>query len=357
MGNRFGSSERQVATWIYVGVIMLIIQVILGGITRLTGSGLSITEWNIFTGVIPPLTDQSWLIEFEKYRNTPQFHLINTDFTLADFKYIYFWEWLHRFWARFIGVVFLIPFIYFLVTKKFRQEMIIPLIILFLLGALQGAVGWIMVASGLVGDAIYVRPTRLALHFVFALVLIAYAFWFALQLSVPSSQLLINRRLYKFSMLIMMILFVQLVYGALMAGHRAATAAPTFPDINGSWMPANITFYKPVLFNLIENKITIHFIHRNLAYVLLLLTIAWTVSAYRQSATKEYFRRTRLVPLFLIVFQAILGIITLISSPSIIPNEWRLFQWMAALHQVTGMLFLLAMTWMIYLTRPGKSYI
>ena len=134
-----------------IGVSMLIIQILLGGVTRLTGSGLSITEWNVITGTLPPLNEQKWIEEFNKYKQTPQFLLLNSDFTLQDFKSIFFWEWFHRFWARLIGVVFAIPFIIFLFQKRFKKEMIKPLIILFLLGALQGAVGWIMVASGLTG--------------------------------------------------------------------------------------------------------------------------------------------------------------------------------------------------------------
>src|SRR6187431_2995176 len=182
------SRTRAVAIWLMIGVGMLIIQILLGGVTRLTGSGLSITEWNVVTGTLPPMNEQKWIEEFNKYKQTPQFLILNSDFTLQDFKSIFFWEWFHRFWARLIGVVFAIPFIIFLLQKRFKEEMIKPLIILFLLGALQGAVGWIMVASGLTGDALYVKPTRLALHFVFAIVLISYAFWFALQLSIPMIQ-------------------------------------------------------------------------------------------------------------------------------------------------------------------------
>ena len=162
-------TSRAVAIWLMIGVGMLIIQILLGGVTRLTGSGLSITEWNVITGTLPPMNEPKWIEEFNKYKQTQQFLLLNSDFTLQDFKSIFFWEWFHRFWARLIGVVFAIPFIIFLFQKRFKEEMIKPLIILFLLGALQGAVGWIMVASGLTGDAIYVKPTRLMLHFVLAL--------------------------------------------------------------------------------------------------------------------------------------------------------------------------------------------
>jgi cytochrome c oxidase assembly protein subunit 15 len=163
------SSPRMVANWVYIGVFMLVVQVILGGITRLTGSGLSITEWNVGAGTIPPLNQQQWATEFYKYRQTPQFHLLNPDFTLSDYKFIFFWEWFHRFWARMVGVVFLVGFCWLLWRKKLTRDMIRPLLILFLLGAMQGIIGWIMVKSGLTGDAIYVQPTKLALHFVFAL--------------------------------------------------------------------------------------------------------------------------------------------------------------------------------------------
>src|SRR5919199_3626747 len=137
-------SSRPVAIWLLIGVAMLIVQIILGGITRLTGSGLSITEWNVITGAIPPLNEQQWLTEFHKYQQTPQYHLLNADFTLSNFKFIFFWEWLHRLWGRLIGVVFFIPFVVFLVQRRFRRDMIQPLLVLFLLGGLQGAVGWIM---------------------------------------------------------------------------------------------------------------------------------------------------------------------------------------------------------------------
>src|SRR6186997_385547 len=136
-------SSKPVAIWLLIGVGMIMIQVLLGGITRLTESGLSITEWKPITGTLPPLTASDWQVEFDKYKNTDQFRYIHADFTLSDFKFIFFWEWLHRFWARLLGIVFLAGFVYFLVRKKFKQEMVIPMIILFLLGALQGLVGWI----------------------------------------------------------------------------------------------------------------------------------------------------------------------------------------------------------------------
>jgi len=366
------------------GVIMLLIQVILGGITRLTGSGLSITEWNVVTGALPPLNHAQWMDAFAKYRQTPQFRLINADFTLSDYKFIFFWEWFHRLWARLVAVVFVVGLAWLLWKKKMRQDMIRPLIILFLLGALQGAVGWIMVASGLTGDAIYVRPTRLALHFVFALGLIVYAFWFALMLMVPEKALVripvggrrhggegvvgkgaggkettlrngasLNRgaSLRRWTIVILVVVFFQLLYGALMAGNKAATVAPTWPTINGEWVPGSLFTQRPLLQDLVGNTITVHFIHRSIAYLLLILVVIWTLIAVRLSGVPESFRRLRWLPLLFIVIQIVLGITSLLTSPGIIPNRWVAFDWLAQLHQITGLVFLLTIVGMLYLVR------
>jgi cytochrome c oxidase assembly protein subunit 15 len=342
-------SSRPVAIWLLIGVGMIIIQILLGGVTRLTGSGLSITEWDVITGALPPMNEQQWMEEFNKYKQTPQFLLLNYDFTLDDFKFIFFWEWFHRFWARLMGVVFAIPFIIFLFQKRFKEEMIKPLIILFLLGALQGAVGWIMVASGLTGNAIYVKPTRLMLHFILALGLLCYTFWFALMLLVPNEKRIVNKPLKKLTLAIIIVLVFQLAFGALMAGHKAATAAPTWPDINGAFVPPGM-FAKDGLLNLIENTITIHFVHRSLAYILLLLVIIWTWKAYRIHRSK-LLSKTRWVPLFLVVVQVILGIFSVLTSLKILANHWGIFEWLAEAHQLMAMFLLLSLTWMMYLLK------
>ena len=349
------SSSRPVATWIVIGVIMLLIQVVLGGITRLTGSGLSITEWNVITGTLPPLREAKWVEEFNKYKQTPQYQLLNTSFTLADFKFIFFWEWLHRFWARLIGIVFIVGFVYLVSKKYLKKSMERPLLILFLLGALQGAIGWIMVVSGLTGDAVYVKPTRLALHFTFALVLICYAYWFALQLMIPGTQKVSAPSIKRWTWTLLAILFFQLVFGALMAGHKAATAAPSWPDINGSIIPESLFVEKPLALNFIENKITIHFLHRGLAYLLFIATLLFTFKLSRLDRISPMLRRVKWIPLVLISIQLILGIVSVVSSPGIVPNQWGLFEWMAQLHQVVAMLFLLSLVTILYLTR-SKSF-
>jgi cytochrome c oxidase assembly protein subunit 15 len=242
-------------------------------------------------------------------------------------------------------MVFLIPFIIFLFQRRFRPSMVRPMIILFLLGALQGAVGWIMVASGLEGDSIYVRPTRLALHFIFALGLLCYTFWFALQLLVNPAERVYNPPAKKWILFIMLLLLGQLLFGALMAGHKAATAAATWPDINGQTIPTGM--FRDGLQSIIDNKITIHFIHRGLAYLLVIAVIILTILLLRIK-NSSLLRRTRWLPFYLVVLQLVLGIYTVLNSLKIVPNRWGAFEWLAQSHQVVAMLFLLAMLWMIY---------
>jgi cytochrome c oxidase assembly protein subunit 15 len=355
--NSANRSNKLVATWLLLGVVMTIIQFVLGGVTRLTGSGLSITEWEVITGALPPLSEEAWLTEFAKYKQTPQFQLLNFEFDLQNFKYIFFWEWFHRLWARIIGLVFAGGFIWFLVAKHFKKEMIKPLVILFFLGIMQGAIGWIMVASGLEGDAVYVKPTRLALHFIFALGLLSYTFWFALQLSVPKTALQISAGMHEavqkaktLNVAILALLVLQLMYGALMAGHKAAMVAPTWPTINGDYMPTNL-FSDPVfLLNFIENKILVHFMHRGIAYVLLALVIYWTVQLYRINGS-SFFNRIKIFPLLLVVLQVLLGIASLLYARSIIPGVWGIFEWMAQIHQLVGMSLLLSLVATYYVMR------
>ena len=337
---------------------MTVIQIALGGITRLTGSGLSITEWDVVTGSLPPMSENAWQILFEKYKTTPQFQLLNFDFTISNFKFIFFWEWFHRLWARSIGLVFAFGFIYFLVKKYFQPKMIKPLLILFLLGAMQGAIGWIMVASGLEGDAVYVKPTRLALHFIFALGLLCYTYWFALSLTVQpirrnsgnvdaSNKISTIRN---FAWVILLILFFQLIYGALMAGHKAANVASTWPTINGEWMPSSLIQGSNFFLNAINNTIWIHFIHRGLAYILLVLIIVWSLRLLKLQGN-PFWVRARIAPAILVFIQVLLGIFTVLSSVHIIPGVWAGFEWLAQLHQLVGMLLLLSVINILYATK------
>jgi heme a synthase len=348
-------SSRPVAIWLLTGVFMIIIQVLLGGITRLTGSGLSITEWKPIMGALPPMNEQDWNIAFEKYRQIAQYKYLNSHFTLSDFKFIFFWEWFHRLWARLIGIVFIIPFVIFWLQKRFKKEMIKPLLILFLLGGLQGLVGWIMVQSGLEdSELLYVSHYKLAIHFILALGLLCYALWFALQLLIPERQLTIHPSLRAFTGWLIAVLTLQLVYGAFMAGLKAAPAAATWPTINGSWWPGNVHAFGgrefPGIRFLFDHPLVIHFIHRNLAYLITALVIVWSVRASRVRGTGS-FRKTRWWPLLLVSTQVVLGIFTVLHATD--PDS---FLWLGVAHQFVAMLLLLSLVVLLYIIR-GRRYV
>lgn len=331
-----------VAIWLLIGVGMIVIQVLLGGITRLTGSGLSITEWKPILGAIPPMNDEAWQKAFDQYKQIGQYKHLNFDFTLGDFKFIYFWEWFHRVWARLMGVVFLIGFVYFLFTKRFKKEMIWPMVLLFLLGALQGAIGWIMVKSGLNENDLYVSHIRLAIHFVSALGLLVYVFWFALQLIVPQNQQFSAGSLSKLNITILIVLVVQLFYGAFMAGLKAGSFAPTWPDMNGMLFPQGLGTMSN---DLTHNPLTVQFIHRGLAYFLFILLILWWFRALKVNGT-SLFLRTRTIPLVLVALQVVLGIFTVLYS-----TDKHALLWLGVAHQFVAMTLLLSLVWTKYLVR------
>ncbi|HWR32809.1 MAG TPA: COX15/CtaA family protein [Chitinophagaceae bacterium] len=348
--NSLSNSSRPVAIWLLVGVGMIMVQVLLGGITRLTGSGLSITEWKPVLGALPPMNEQDWNTAFEKYQKIAQYKYINFDFSLSDFKFIYFWEWFHRLWARLIAVAFVIPFVIFLIQKRFKKEMIKPMIILFLLGALQGLVGWIMVQSGLEdSELVYVSHYKLAIHFILALVVLCYAMWFALELLVPAKQIISDSSLSRFIFWIFVILIVQLIYGAFMAGLKAAAAAPTWPLINGNFFPFPVYSIGNRQFSglsfLTENSLVVHFIHRSLAYVIAILIFIWWRKAGRIQASK-LFQRTKIIPLLLVFLQVLLGVVSVLS----VANSSK-FLWLAEAHQLVAMLLLLSLVWVMFLVR------
>ena len=350
--------SRPVAIWLLVGVFMIIVQIILGGITRLTDSGLSITEWQPLLGAVPPTSEAEWNKAFESYKQIAQYKHLHSYFTLSDFKSIFFWEWMHRVWGRLIGVVFLVPFLIFLMQKRFTKDMVTPMIILFFLGGLQGAIGWIMVKSGLNDENLYVSHIRFAIHFIAALGLLVYTLWFALRLLVRKEQkmhLPSSRNLLAW---IIGLLVVQLIYGAFMAGLKGALAAPTWPDINGSYLPPNITNFQGkegTFFSaLVNNPITIHFIHRNLAYLLALLIFAWTFQSFKQKRS-DLFTSLKWIPAFLVLVQIALGIAAVLTSIKKVPQKWGVFEWSAQSHQFVAMLLLVSLISVFFLHTQKKS--
>ena len=341
------AKRRAVAIWLLTGVIMIMVLILIGGITRLTGSGLSITEWEPVKGMIPPHTDKDWNDAFESYKQIGQYQYLNADFTLSDFKSIFFWEWFHRFWARLIGIVFLIGFVYFFIKNYFDKGMIVPFIILFFLGGLQGAIGWIMVASGLNPDDVYVGHIELAAHFTMALILLTYTLWFALKMWVPANQRYANNKLHYFTLVIIAVLFIQLPFGAFMAGLKAAAAAPTWPDINGTWVPENLSGKSWV-----SDPVNVHFFHRQIAYLLATLIFFWFGNAiYKLRQGTALFRKVYFWPFVLFILQVLLGIFTVLTVTGNPPDMMGRFQLIALAHQAVAMLLLVSLVVNLYVVK------
>ena len=339
----YQQKNAQVGWWLIIGVFMIMIQVVLGGITRLTGSGLSITEWEpLIKGMLPPANELQWQAAFEKYKQIGQYKHINFDFSIEDFKFIFFWEWFHRLWARLIGFVFIIPFFYFIYKKKIGREMVIPMVILFLLGILQAAIGWLMVKSGLNVNDVRVSHIRLSIHFIAAFILLCYTFWFALSLMVPPGQRTSNASISRLTIIILCLLGVQLMYGAFMAGLKAGSAAATWPTINGEWWPAGIN-QKQGIDNLVSNPITVQFIHRMLAYSLVIFILYWYVKVSKLQS-KEWLNNAKKFPLLIVLIQVILGVVTVLQSP--VPSN---LLWWGVAHQFVAMLLVLSLFVPLYL--------
>jgi len=344
------SASRAVTIWLLIGVGMIVIQVLIGGITRLTESGLSITEWKPITGTLPPLNDIAWQIEFDKYKGTDQFKYVHQNFTMSEFKSIFFWEWFHRVWARLMGMVFLIGFVYFLIKKKFKKEMILPMIILFVLGGIQGGIGWFMVKSGLVPEKYFVGHVELATHFIAALGLLSYTLWFALKFLIGPVQKITNAPLQKLLVGILAVLIVQLIYGAFMAGMRAAVIAPTWPSINGKMFPVGLSELSPWVKNLAYNPIMVHFIHRGLAYLLFVLVVVWWFKA-KAIKTSKLFANLRFSMILLVCTQVLLGILTVLNATY---NDRLVLLGVA--HQFTAMLVVLTLVCLLYVVRKSPVY-
>ena len=341
-------NNRQVARWLLVGVAMIIIQVLIGGITRLTESGLSITEWEPFKGALPPLNHTDWQIQFDKYKATDQYKYIHQHFSLSQFKFIFFWEWFHRVWARLLGIVFLIGFVYFLAKKKFSRGMIFPMVVLFVLGALQGLIGWLMVASGLVPEKYYVGHVELTTHLVAAVILLAYTAWFAFSLLPAFKTKVEQKNIRPYVGFISLLLFFQLIYGGFMAGLKAAASAPTWPSINGSFLPPVMNEMSPWSSNLVNNPIMVHFIHRGLGYLLLIFVILFFFES-RKIIHHKLFSRASALLLLLFIAQVMLGIATVLFATDKIALVW-----LGVSHQFVAILIVICLAALIFLTRKEK---
>ena len=270
------SSRRAVAGWLLACCALVFAMVVVGGITRLTHSGLSIVEWQPLVGAVPPLDDAQWERAFAKYRATPEFRLRNHDMTLAGFKEIFWWEYFHRLLGRVIGLVFVVPFAYFLARGAIARPLAWKLAAVFALGGLQGAIGWYMVQSGLVDDP-RVSPLRLAMHLGMALVIYAAMLWMALGLLARSHAP--RSRHARAALGFATLVFAMALTGALVAGIHAGYAYNTFPTMNGQWVPDEILSIDPWWVNFVYNMATVQFDHRVLALAVVIgaVALAWSI--------------------------------------------------------------------------------
>ena len=354
--------SNKVIIWLFIGLVMVFIQVVVGGITRLTESGLSITKWEVVSGTLPPFTDEAWIHEFEFYKETPQYKEINEGMSLDDFKFIYFWEYIHRFWARIMGFVFLIPFLWFLAKGYLDRSILTKLGWVVLLALLAATFGWIMVASGLV-ERPWVNAYKLSLHLCIAFAVYTMLLWTYLfakdeRIVLPPIDLNDFRRLVY---IFLSLLIFQIFMGGVISGMKAAVVFPTWPDMNGSYFPSVIfdkNQWNAENFNNYDKNLfmpaLVHFIHRGTAYILFLVGIYLVYRIFgliKTGDAKEVyvkFKSLGIIIFGVLISQVLLGIITVVSSKGEIPVLW------GVLHQAGGLLLLTTVVYTIFVLRIKK---
>jgi cytochrome c oxidase assembly protein subunit 15 len=331
---------RQIGYWLLAVALTVALMVMVGGLTRLTGSGLSITEWRPVTGTLPPLSEEAWQSEFAKYQTIPQFHIVNHDMTLPEFKGIYYWEWGHRLLGRLIGLIFAIPALIFALQGKLTRHDLPRMVLLFALGGAQGALGWWMVASGL-SERINVSQYRLAAHLGLALIIFAALFWSALDRLQPSQPRTSGSSVQQSGLFVMTLLvtfacYAQMLFGAIVAGLRAGLLHNTWPLMDGEFVPSrlfedDITWVAPF-----EDPTFAQFDHRLIAYgVALAVIVVW----YRvRTALPSLKGRTDLM-LAALGIQVLLGILVIL---------WQVPITLAAFHQIGALCLFSAMLWVLH---------
>lgn len=337
--------HRGVILWLLSGCLLVYIMVVVGCITRLTHSGLSITDWS-FMGSVYPMSEEAWQKPFQEYQKSPEYQLINSGMSLEEFKSIFFWEYLHRFIGRTIGLVFILGFFWFLYKKKFKGALLKKVLLLVVLGALQGLIGWWMVKSGLVKNPA-VSHYRLATHLMSAFTVFAFTFWFALELiyegsAVPEKETLSLR---KPVIIFFVALILQIIYGAFVAGLKAGQFFPTWPKMGDEWFPEEVILaHESFIQNFMENGAGVQFIHRTFAFIVCALMIWVWIRANRLPLSKTQNTAITLL-VYGLTFQFMLGIFTLLYGVPVL---------LGVLHQSGAFFLFTASLFMLFhLRRKG----
>lgn len=335
-----------VATWLFIIAGMVLVMIVLGGVTRLTGSGLSIMEWAPISGVLPPMNDADWERLYHLYQQIPQYALVNEGFGLAGFKHIFWLEWTHRLWGRLIGLAFIVPLLWFWATGRIERRLVPFLLVLFVLGGAQGAVGWIMVASGFAPDATSVSPYDLVAHLTFALALYVAILWTGLMVLLPSPpRPSASRMLYRLSWLCCCLVALTMLAGGFVAGTHAGFDYNTFPLMDGHLVPTDYARLQPFLRNLTENIAAVQFDHRLLATLTVLTVLAVAVIGLATRPPGAV--RVALVAfLGIALVQYLLGVMTLLF---VVPIP------LAATHQAVAALLLTAGIVLLHSSRPAPA--
>jgi cytochrome c oxidase assembly protein subunit 15 len=334
--------RKPVCIWLWFVAFMIMMMVVIGGLTRLTDSGLSMVEWDVIGGTIPPLTDAEWQEAFDKYRQFPEYQLTRKGMEMDEFKFIFFMEWFHRVWGRLIGLVFFFPMIYFtFISKVVHKRFFGRLFFLFCLGGLQGFVGWLMVKSGLV-DKPHVSHYKLTLHLSLALVSLSFSLWYAWKLTFPPNPSAdrILRKMRTPAVIVAVLLALQIMGGAMVAGLHAGHSYNTFPKMLGYWMPKEVWAYDSVFRNFIDNPVMLQFIHRWWAMVVTIAILA-TVAIWQSHVVESRLRWGLWLMAGLVCVQVGLGIATLLM---LVPIS------LASMHQITGVLLWCTVLFVVHRT-------
>ncbi len=305
------NSEKYIINWLNISIGFLLMMIFVGGITRLTDSGLSMVSWKPVTGIFPPMNEEQWFDSFDTYKDFPEYKITNYNISLSDYKYIYIWEYIHRMLGRVIGLLFFIPFSYFLIRGYLSRKLVPKLIFVFILGGLQGFLGWYMVKSGLI-DNPHVSHYRLASHLLLAFIILGLVYKIKLSLIMKTKNKIINYNYYKnFINIISIMLYFQIIYGAFNAGLKTVNTMNTFPFYEGSILPANLLILKPLYLNFFENHLSVQFLHRSLAFIILILV---SIFSYRLSFIKNKVNIYIQYFLLIVFLQTMLGVLTLVAN-------------------------------------------
>ena len=329
-----------VRIWLFALAGFVLAMVVVGGATRLTGSGLSITEWQPILGALPPLSEAAWQDAFEKYRHIPQYELVNRGMSLESFKAIYWWEWTHRLIGRLTGFVFLLPFVYFLWRRAIPKPFISRIAALFILGGAQGALGWFMVMSGL-SERVSVSQYRLAAHLALATAIAAYAFWLGLTIRDEAPQKEAAkaagspRPAVLGAVILAGLVYLQIIAGAFVAGLKAGLASNTWPLMNGEIVPPGMDYYSPLYMNLFENPLTAQFVHRLIAYFIAIYAAGFALAIWRLPGL----RAPAIAVGAAILVQIALGVATIVYG---VPLGFALA------HQVNAIIVLALALWTVH---------